>query len=93
MLTRGLSQTDFAKRIGRRQSCVNNVLNGRNLPCLEDMDHWAAVLRLTDQARDDFVLMAQLAHCPAQIQSFVREIRRHLAELQDAPTRRIPAGT
>ncbi len=75
LITNGLSQSEFGRRVGMKQPGVNAVLNGRHLPPLDNLEYWAAVLRLVDAARDEFILYARLAHCPSEVQSIYRELR------------------
>jgi hypothetical protein len=55
---------------------MNAVLNGRHLPPLDRIEYWAATLKLAGPPRDEFLLYARLAHCPAEIQSEYRDRRR-----------------
>jgi transcriptional regulator with XRE-family HTH domain len=89
------TQTQFGELVGRTQSGVAQVVAGALLPPVgNELNHWAAVLRLLDRERDEFLKQAYLCHVPDYIaehwsknEKMIREMRAELDALKDRVSR------
>lgn len=69
--TAGVTQVEFAKRIGVPPGLVNDLLTGRRKPPAAKMAAFAEGLGLRGQSREQFLDVAALAHCPERIQRLI----------------------
>lgn len=76
---RGLTQREFAMRVGRSQGFISDVLHGRNGPA-DDLERWGEVLGLSGKAKDRFVLVGTLARCPRLIRDYVARLEEEAAK-------------
>ena len=81
--SRGFTQAEFARRVGRSQVAVSQVVVGKTKPPIDEINHWAAVLRLVDQERDRFIRLAHLCHIPDYVASLVEFTERTIEKQQD----------
>lgn len=61
-----LTRIAFAKAIGSSSGFMTDVIKGRRTPPLDRLDTWADVLGVTGAERQQFLLLAGLAHIPDQ---------------------------
>jgi transcriptional regulator with XRE-family HTH domain len=64
LLSRQISITAWARRVGISQGYASNLCTGRRNPALEQIDAWADDLGLTGDARRHFWNAAILCHLP-----------------------------
>lgn len=69
-----LSVTDFAGRVATTKGRVSKVGSGQLLPPLDDeLETWAAALRLEGDERADFLRCAYIDHAPEPVRLLLRE--------------------
>jgi transcriptional regulator with XRE-family HTH domain len=71
---------DFARRVGVSPGQITNVLRGRRLPGVDVLLGWTDAL--PEEARDDWRLVAYLAHTPQEIRTLFDRARTELAGLR-----------
>ena len=71
---KGLSQTKFAKEVGRTQSFVSKVIRGVNGPA-DNLKEWAEKLDLKGKSREEFLETGYLALSPQYIQKLVQKLK------------------
>jgi len=73
----GLSQRQFALRVGYRQQNISQIVHGKRVPPIRHIDKWAKAL---GAAVDPVVFrqLALLSHCPPEIQEELRLLKEQL---------------
>ncbi len=69
----GLSQNEFARKVGTSSSNIAQVIHGKRAPPLEKSTQWMDVLQIGAKDRERFTELAHLAHCSPYI------VERYLA--------------
>ncbi len=72
----------FARACGSTAGFINNVCRDRRLPPLDRIDSWADALKLTGPEREQFLIEANLAHCPPVIAAGWRTLEARIAALE-----------
>lgn len=75
---RGLSQRGFAAKVGSTGPFISMIVRGQRRVPLERLDAWMRVLELEGVERQEFVVQADLSHCPIRIQRLVAQLRRRV---------------
>lgn len=78
----GISQREFAKRIGAKQPTVNAIINGTRTPPLDEIDSWADQLGLKGVEREDFLETACLEHCPEPIRQAYAKLKAQVVRME-----------
>lgn len=79
----GWSHRAFARKLGRSNGFVSQIIRGERLPPLDLIESWGDELGLSTTERDAFILEAKLEHCPESISASYRELLQTNAALAD----------
>jgi hypothetical protein len=71
----GLSRRAFAKKVAYSPTSMDAIVHGRRPPPRKHIERWARALELTGKAREEFIELGYLVHCPPYIQDRYRAMR------------------
>lgn len=77
LTSRGLSQREFARRVGLSPGSISKAISGMHVPDWRRGPVWADVLELTGEDRRRFLEALDLANSPPSVQRLVARLRRH----------------
>lgn len=85
----GLTLREFGARVGLSHTSIRKFRNGKLRPPLDQVDRWADAFGLSGDERAQFLLSAQMAHCPAPLVDLVADLQRRLADCQQREAKRV----
>jgi transcriptional regulator with XRE-family HTH domain len=65
---RGLTQAEFARRVGVSQAAISQVVRGKYPPALDRAEDWVRALDLHGRQAQHFLLLYDIANSPPRIQ-------------------------
>jgi transcriptional regulator with XRE-family HTH domain len=78
LTTAGLSQREFARRVGLSSGAINKTVKGLHVPDWRRGPQWAKALGLRGEQAREFILALAIANAPAPVQRLVAEQQRQL---------------
>ncbi len=78
----GMSQVEFARRVGISASSVNKILKGRHAPRYSRASIWCDVLGLTGKDAEVLTDAIHLAAASPRVRAIVKRLERQAARLK-----------
>jgi transcriptional regulator with XRE-family HTH domain len=85
----GLTLREFGARVDLSHTSIRKFRNGTLRPPLDQVDRWADAFGLSGDERAEFLLSAQMAHCPPPLADLVADLQRRLADCQEREAKRV----
>ena len=73
---RGLTQTEFATKVGVAKTTISNAVLGSHVPRWDRHAHWCEVLDLSGEDKEVFLDAWGLAIAPARIAALVSRLEK-----------------
>lgn len=71
----GLSQRAFAMQVGLSQAYISKVVRGTRAVPYAGVERWADLLELAGDAREEFLLAADLTRTPKRVIELIERLR------------------